>query len=139
MRIWRAALVIGVVGALLAAPAGAGASVVTDVDVLVAGAAGPEPTPERISCSGIAPSEPGCVKSMTLTGNFTIRIALATSYRGFLVIRGFTETGSTTIICDFVVTGPPCAVRYEGVYMVDQTWTMAVLAAGSGYWSVSAG
>jgi hypothetical protein len=94
---------------------------------------------QSLHCDGLAPRDPGCVRQMTLTSNFTIKFSLSVVplYRGYFIIRGFTETGATTIICDWVtMPAQPCPYFYEGVYFEGQTWTMVVAAAGMGYWSV---
>lgn len=99
----------------------------------------PSPTqrPPRIQCSGVAPTHPYCTGSMTIDGPFTIHMGWEIGYQGYFYVRGSSDTGSTTIWCDFLFSGPPCEVTYEGHYEVGQTWTMYVLAAGRGYWSVA--
>lgn len=118
------------------------AEVTMDVPIpVIAGASDapvPTPTPAPMSCSGTAPQDFHCERTMTLENSFSIRFGLATNYRGAFVIHGFSPTGSTTVWCLMpFVTPPNCPVSYSGVYFEGDPWTMEVLAPAFGYWQVS--
>lgn len=134
MRLLRVVVVV----LLLLWPASVAADAQDVVEAVVPGDTGESHA--EIRCGGTAPLAPGCVGQMTLLHDFNIRLQLSFSYRGYLTIHGFTETGSTTVFCDWVLRpGQPCDVARDGTYFEGQVWTMVVAATGVGFWSVTAG
>jgi hypothetical protein len=140
MPAWRVLVCVALVASAVLGSATADATEPVAASVRF-GASGP--VEDLTPCNGIAPLTPGCVREYLLTGNFTINIGFAVAvpcgYCGILEIHGFTETGSTTVVC-YELPGPVpgCSPPvYAGFYQVDQIWTLVVAASGAGYWQVS--
>jgi len=93
-----------------------------------------------VNCSGFAPEQMLCTGSFVLTRSFDILIRFSFTYYGTLELRGQTATGSVTVFCDMVFTGPPtpCSYSHEGIFIEGQTFTLTSAATGFGYWEVHA-